>query len=350
MPEFYRQLLIWGGLSTLVLWMCRLIIGRTMHVVRNRRFLVDAALRPVFPTDPRIPGGARWFFSDVWAQLQSLGFQPAVYLRLESISKRQATFLMMFEHPFHQDGAAATISFEPGPNGPLSSTSCVEFSTESPEGVDVTTSNYARANIFPALSSDRAVRVPGMRDLAALYKIHGLHFAESGVRSKRIFPAPLQLPVDMQNATNRRYTQLAELGAVRFAEEGRLVGLNWRCALRAVWGLMPINRRLWLMLARRRAARWLKRHGMSGRYERVDYERSIAAHNAFAGELPIPDWYPPADETVDRWFRSCEACRSRITADRPDCDAVTCPSCGLKQTPTDESPLIAFDLAPQQPE
>ncbi len=349
MPEFYRLLLIFVCLPTLALWISYLIVGPTIRAVRNTRIQVSTPLKPMLPTDPRLPGGARWFFADVWAQLESIGFEPVIYLHSDAIASGGASFLMILEHPVNQDGVAAAIAFVPGRHG--ASVQCsVEYSTESPERLDVTTTNSSGADILPRLPNERVLRVPGMRDLAALYSVHGLHLATTEVREKRNFPAPTQLHADMQNATFRRFTWLADMGAVRFTDEGRRVRFNWRCALGVAWKLLPINRRSRLTLARRRAARWLNRHGMPGHYEYLDFARAVANHGAFSGNLPIPDWYPSADDTVGRWFKSCDVCRSRVAADRPDCDVVTCSTCGLEQTPTDESPLIAFDLAPKQSE
>lgn len=343
MPEFYRHLLIWVAFPACVFWVGHSIFGRIVRAVCNIRFRIDAPLKPVFPTDPRLPNNVRWFFADVWGQLQSLGFEPAIYLRQDEFAGGQVGYLMMFEHPVNQDGAAAFASFTPGRRGPLLADCHVEYSTESPERVDVSTCNVAGPDIYPRLPNERPLRIPGMRDLAALYNVHRTHFAASGLATKRQFPAPTQIPTDMRNATIRRFQQHAVRGAMRINDDGRTIQFNWQFAAKTTWKLMPVVSRLRSMRARRRARRWLTHHGLPSRYERVDYRPLVADQAAFAGGLPVPDWYPSPNEISGQWFTWCHACRRPIATTRADCEAVECSSCGMRHTRGEELSLVAFD-------
>lgn len=343
MPEFYLYLLVVVvALFAADKFVVPLVRG-PLHVIRNLRLDSAAPLNPVLPTDPRMPEKAKWLIADTWAQLRPLGFEPSIYLRQDGVAGTSVTYCAIFVNHANQDGAAVSVSFIAKSTGLVGGDGCVEFSAETPERLDVCTSNASTPEFFREMDGEDVVRLPEMRDLAALYQAHHKHLDECGIKSKRRPPSPLEYPEDMKDATMRRCEKLCALGRLHRAETEKTYRYGWKVAVRIVWGLRPVLGRVRQALVRRRARRWLRRHDLPSRYQTIDYKLAMTDHRDFDGELPTPDWYPSFGEADGKQFFHCAGCQHVIASESRGDGSAVCPACNLQQD-LDEARAVEFDL------
>lgn len=295
MPEIDTQTFLWGVAGIVALVIAAPVILGPIIVYTSIRFRPSQPFLVMHPDDPRLPPGVRWFFGEVWSQLRPLGFEPTAYLIQRGLIPNSVTYLGVFDHRANRDGAAAMVVVAESNQGSQCSNFVAEFATESIDNVDVCTNNGGDPTEFTSSAKKRILKIPGMRDLAALYKCHRMHWESTGLRQKKSLAQPEQRANQMQESILREFEDLVTAGRLRRVSKEAQYQFGLGTAVVNTWKLLPGISAVGRALVRRRARRWLSANGMTPGYQVVNFKRLSANRSIPKGTLPLPDWYSSSD-------------------------------------------------------
>jgi hypothetical protein len=128
---------------------------------------------PVTLFDPRtetLPADVRAYFDQTYRSLVSLGFELAGCVSMPTADKKLHGFAASYLHRTTGDSAAAMFLIASGSAGfrlPF-----VDFVTRFADPFTITTGNTALSTMFPSVSTKHTTRLPEIRDLALLYRVH----------------------------------------------------------------------------------------------------------------------------------------------------------------------------------
>jgi hypothetical protein len=267
-------------------------------VMMRKSMLVQPNAYPLqewHPDDPRWPRGVRWFFGEVWRQVQPLGFKPTAYIAWKGVYPNTILYSAVFDHDGERDSACAmAVESDAGAAG-VQTTYVAEFSAESIDGIEVNTNNATEPSDDWILKQRKKIlKIPVMRELSMLYECHRLHLASVGVRAKAPLPESWRRADSVRESVFREFEERVEQGAIERVSSEPIYQQRLATAYRLTWSLLPglvqINR----ARIRSRARRWLSANGMSPHYDIADYEAMIAWHGGDPTPLP-----PVSDRTND---------------------------------------------------
>jgi hypothetical protein len=209
-------------------------------------YSAEPVFEAVAGNDARVPAEIRAFWRELTPELAALGFCPTGFLINADSVPNVTSYLALLVNPGTGDEAAAYAIGLQGTGGVRAYT--VEFSTDLTDGRSVLTNNSDQLPGVFAPPWRTVGRLPGMRDLGLLYRVHQALTEKQGGQ-KKVRPAGQNVVAHVREGMRREQEWWIEAGYYVRDEALRRLRLTWKGGYLSTWSqLLPIkNIRQWLL-------------------------------------------------------------------------------------------------------
>lgn len=312
----------WSILGVVGLVAAFVYIGLPILVFFKSRIGAESPTEFVHPHDPNIPAPARRYFLDIWNRLKPTGFQSVAYMRTEGMGAKTFAYIAVFDHSNQRDSISAIVGTHNAPGGVQCNSFAAECITSLTSGVKVSTSSSSPAVATYAAAGYRVLIIPELNDAEQLYRVHQAHLQDVGAGEATPIGPPENRAADTYRSLLAYFALLEKAGRYRRVSDGSTYALGLLTAFDSTWRLLPGTKQLYRSLGRRRARKWLVRHGFPSEYPTFDMKQATRDASTPIDALPIPDWYVPVARPVTM---SSEANQHSESAG-PETDAIRFPN------------------------
>lgn len=113
---------------------------------------------------------------------------------------------------------------------------CLEFLSEFKDGSEVSTLNSSMVQVFYDVPHKRVFRIPHMKDVAGLYRIHSYLVKQTS--SPAVLPEPGRELDHLRESIKESLAQQAQLGYYFLDKSGQHYRHTWRGAFRTTWRVL----------------------------------------------------------------------------------------------------------------
>ena len=205
----------------------------------------DEHARALFPAN---------FFSTIH-ELETLGFSLIGHLSSSNTERTHAVLTLLVNRASQTTALVTSVaSLTPGTTRP--SVNYVEFSTDFDDGSQIDTANSSSVKVFYEVPERLALKVPHLKDVGRLYRVHSYLVGQRGGRS--VLAQPGSEVEHLRASSRKSLARQAELGYYVLDEATQRYRHTWRGAIRSTWRLLwpakPIIQRRQAREGRRIAA------------------------------------------------------------------------------------------------
>jgi len=238
-----RFAVAWPLVLLMPFWFGPLVVWRTV----SQPGIAQLAL---IPDVASLPGRIQKTVRAAAAELERLGFVERGLVRQSNLPRMDA-FVQLFEHP--QDGGICTqLIVTSRAELPLVLSEAIVFGQRLVGGGWIWTSNQRTSDVFSPNPRHDVIRLPAIRDAAALYRAHQRHVRQSpGEPSRASVEEPVRFQQELEAEAKAHWVRSGDFWFDDRRDRFRMTFVGaWRLTYRA----LPPFRQIREAKARRRGA------------------------------------------------------------------------------------------------
>lgn len=164
---------------------------------------------------------AQFYVANQVKELNRLGFETIAYLRNASVTNVEA-YVVMLSNREASDRAMVTVIYSVVDGQTKMATQYVEYSTTFSDSSEIDTSNISAPSAFISGVDNRVTRLPGITDMATLYRVHQ-HLIETHALCKtKVLPEPGKELDSLQKNVRSSYERQVQTGLLQYVEKDDL--------------------------------------------------------------------------------------------------------------------------------
>jgi hypothetical protein len=231
---------------------------------------------------PQLPPEVAQAFDDASRGLVACGFHPLGHLTHYTHNTEQNSYVSIWVDPSSLDHAQIIGVCTPSHSQAIRVATLVTFRTEFSDGTAIVTSNSASPGVFPRDRNVSAVRCPGIRDFALLYRFHRARVDRDRAGRTATLDRVKDARTRMQNEWTETYQRLIGAGYYSLDETRQRYVPTLKGAFLMTYRLLPPFKQIQKFRRDRLAERTLRELGFGG----MEAFRNSQSRPVVAGAAP----------------------------------------------------------------
>jgi hypothetical protein len=230
MMHFVHVLLVYVFWFYIVLFLLAPIVLRT-------RFRLKAKVEPAAMPSSQMPELARAYIEARVADFANWNFEPVAYVNLGNVTPSAGAYMALLSNAHTSEWADATFVISPAKKFGY-----IEFITRCSEQMQIDTNTSPGAPVFFPVPQHHIFRLPQVRDVFTLYRVHRMLVTEITHGALPVIPPAGEEVAELKRRVNRYGPWQQEHGYMVLDASGENYRLTWKGAILGAWrSIWPIS-------------------------------------------------------------------------------------------------------------